>query len=95
MYTQVWEEIHGFTSPREYERFVEYIEKQVESGLVDEIEPNPEMRDGYPNNGRWFLDLETKEVWRLIEPDFPFKGTWEPVSNRGKTGGGKRGHLTN
>jgi hypothetical protein len=25
----VWEEIHGFTSPGEYTRFVQYIEGQV------------------------------------------------------------------
>jgi hypothetical protein len=25
--------------------------------------------------------LEAKETWRLVEPDFPFRGRWEKVDN--------------
>jgi hypothetical protein len=31
-----WEEIHGFQSPAEYDRFVRYIEDQVSAGVARE-----------------------------------------------------------
>jgi hypothetical protein len=31
------------------------------------------------SGGRWFEDAETKEIWRLIPPDFPFRGLFEKV----------------
>lgn len=36
----------------------------------------------YSNVGlaeQWYWSLETQKVWRLVEPDPPFKGLWEPV----------------
>ncbi len=29
--------------------------------------------------GRWFCCCECGKIWRLIPPDYPFKGLWEPV----------------
>ena len=75
-----WEEIHGFTSPNEYERFVKYIEKQVANGIAREVNPDPNYDKGEIFGGRWFEENSTGSVWRLIEPDFPFKGLWEPVT---------------
>ena len=75
----VWEEIHGFASPGEYNRFVRYIEEQVSSGIVRERSVDPLYRKGTIAGGRWFQDVETGAVWRLVAPDFPFRGLWEPV----------------
>ncbi|WP_434148013.1 hypothetical protein ACR2R6_11900 [Methylocaldum gracile subsp. desertum] len=78
----VWEEIHGFASPSEYNRFVQYIEGQVKNGHAVEVDPDPDYGAGEIYGGRWFKDIETGEIWRLIPPDFPFKGLWEAVSPR-------------
>jgi hypothetical protein len=75
----MWEEIHGFQSPGEFNRFVRYIENQVSSGEVEEVNPDPNYGKGEIYGGRWFKDLETGEVWRLVPPDIPLKGLWEPV----------------
>lgn len=75
----VWEEIHGFASLSEYSRFVQYIEGQVKAGFAEEVDPDPDYGYGEIYGGRWFKDVETGEVWRLIAPDIPFKGLWEPV----------------
>lgn len=75
----MWEEIHGFQSPAEFKKFVRYIESQVNSGEVVEIYPDPNYGKGEIYGGRWFKNLETGEVWRLVAPDIPFKGLWEPV----------------
>lgn len=79
MSTVVWEEIHGFKSPGEYDRFVEYIEKQVEIGYAKELQPDQNYGKGEIYGGRWFEDVDSGEVWRLIPPDIPFRGLWEPV----------------
>lgn len=75
----VWEEIHGFISPGEFSRFEEYIEKQIKEGFVRECVVDKNYGQGEIYGGRWFEDLETKEIWRLVPPDPPFKGLWEPV----------------
>jgi hypothetical protein len=75
----VWEEIHGFSSPGEYRRFVQYIEEQAKSDVAREIPVDPLYGKGMIYGGRWFQDVETGAVWRLVEPDPPFRGLWEPV----------------
>lgn len=75
----VWEEIRGFASPGEYERFVRYIEGQVAAGQAEEIAVDPNYGRGEIYGGRWFRDLDSSQVWRLVPPDFPFTGLWEPV----------------
>jgi hypothetical protein len=75
----VWEEIHGFSSLGEYKTFCTYVEGQVTAGVARERVSDPGYKTGEIHGGRWFEDLETKEVWRLVAPDFPFKGLWERV----------------
>jgi hypothetical protein len=75
----VWEEIHGFTTTGEYSRFCAYIEEQIDSGLARERAVDLSYERGMISGGRWFEDAETKEIWRLIPPDFPFRGLFEKV----------------
>jgi len=75
-----WEEIDGFSSPGEYARFVEYIEQQVAHTYAEELEVDPSYGKGMIYGGRWFKDVDSGQVWRLVPPDFPFRGVWEPVS---------------
>lgn len=72
-------EIHGFYLPQEYTCFDQFIEGQIKAGHVIEIEPDPEYGYGEVYGGRWFKNNYSEKVWRLIEPDFSFKGLWEPV----------------
>ena len=76
-----WDEIHGFASPSEYARFVLYLEGQVASGAATEVPADQEYGRGEIYGGRWFQDAESREVWRLIPPDPPFRGLWEPVKH--------------
>ena len=79
MTKNVWEEIHGFDSPSEYKRFVQYIERQVRLDHAIEIDADKNYGEGEIYGGRWFKDIDSAEVWRLVPPDFPFRGLWEPV----------------
>lgn len=77
-----WEEIHGFASLSEYLRFVTYIERQAEKGYVAEEAVDPDYGLGKIFGGRWFRDAESGEIWRLVPPDPPFRGCWEPVKRQ-------------
>jgi hypothetical protein len=74
-----WEEIHGFQSPAEYDRFVRYIEDQVSMGVARECDVDPRYGKGMIFGGPWFEHIETREIWRLVAPEFPLRGLWEPV----------------
>ena len=74
-----WEEIHGFRSPGEYERFVEYIERQIKSGAAAEVPVDADYGRGEIYGGRWFQESETRHIWRLVAPDPPFGGLFERV----------------
>jgi hypothetical protein len=75
----MWEEIHGFQSPGEFNRFVRFIENQVNLGEAEEIAVDPNYEKGEIYGGRWFKDFKTGEIWRLIPPDIPFRGLWEKI----------------
>jgi hypothetical protein len=75
-----WEEIHGFSSPGEYARFLNYIEQLLVRGEAEELGADPSYGKGLIFGGRWFKDVDFGQVWRLVPPDLPFMGLWEPVS---------------
>lgn len=73
--------VDSFVSPGEYKRFLKYLEAKTETGVIEEVQTNFEYRKGQLIGGRWFKCLRHQVIWRLIEPDFPFKGCWEVVLN--------------
>jgi hypothetical protein len=77
--TYPWTPIHGFQSYRHYEEFVRELESVVQQGSADEIPPDSEYHFGMIYGGRWFRDRRSGAGWRLIEPEAPFRGIWEPV----------------
>lgn len=74
-----WNEIHGFISPGEYRSFEDFLDKHVKAGDLEEVPVDPKYGPGEIYGGRWFRDSRTGETWRLVPPDYPFKGLWEPV----------------
>jgi hypothetical protein len=75
----ITEQIGGFGSPAEYERLERMLEAAVADGVVVGVLLNPDYQRGRISGGRWFRDVSSGEVWRLVPPDFPFRGSWEPV----------------
>lgn len=75
-----WEEIHGFETPGKYRQFLDYLEELKHSGQIEEISSDPNYHRGLIYGGRWFKCNQTGEIWRLVPPDIPFKGIWEPVN---------------
>jgi hypothetical protein len=75
-----WYEIHGFASPIEFDRFVEYLRREVAAGYAEEVATQEDYGRGEIYGGSWYRDGETGEIWRLVPPDPPFHGLWERVS---------------
>jgi len=74
--------IKEFTSYSEYERFAKYLADRLNEGEIEEIEPK-EYYHGKSmlgiNEDRWFKERSYGDIWRLVPPDYPFKGFFEKV----------------
>ncbi len=77
----IWREIHGFNSPYEFNKFIFLIEDMVAKKTVEEIAIDLEYSKGEIYGGRWFINKANGEKWRLVSPDFPFKGLWEKIDH--------------
>ncbi len=77
-----WEPIDEFASPGEFQRFLRFLEGHIALGDIIEIPMDPSYGRGALYGGRWFCDANSHEIWRLIPPDFPFRGVWERVRPR-------------
>ena len=75
-----WEKIEGFESYIEYKRFLDWINRQIELHIIEEIPAHARFMSFNP---RWFRCLETGEIWTLIPPDGPFRGYWGEPDDEG------------
>jgi hypothetical protein len=75
----VLEEINGFNSLYEFERFLIYIDNLVKD--TDLVEIPVESKYGGSNilQEKWYKCAECNQKWRLVYPDFPFEGLWKEV----------------
>jgi hypothetical protein len=70
-------EIHGFGSPQHFSEFQGQLEDAV---LAGELAP-VDVEDRYGSlmfEEKWYR-LSSGEIWRLVSPDFPFKGVFRRV----------------
>ena len=70
------EEINEFFSIAEFERFQKYLDELVNSEEFEEIQVQKPFA-GFPE--QWYKCKACSHIWRLVHPDFPFKGLWEIV----------------
>lgn len=77
-----WNKVDAFSSYAEFEGFLPWIEKQVKLGKAKEVpvEVPRALIDNKPWGEKWYLHVPSGEVWRLLWPDPPFGGEFEPVS---------------
>jgi hypothetical protein len=73
----VLNEIHGFDSPQHFAQFCRAIEESIDK---DELTPVA-VEQPYGSlmfEESWYRTA-TGQVWRLVSPEFPFKGIFERV----------------
>jgi hypothetical protein len=73
-----WETIRDFQSCSEFERFVVWIEEHVSAGTAEEL-PVRKPYIGAMFREKWYRHGASQTTWRLVWPDEPFKGVFEPV----------------
>lgn len=76
-----WEKIDAFQRLSEFQRFECWIAEQLASGTAEEIPVKHRYAGATTFNERWFKHKPSGTVWRLVNPDPPFAGTFEPVED--------------
>ena len=74
-----WEPIDGFRSPGEFERFEGWLADRVADGTAARIPVDRARKDANPLFEEWYRCTETGQVWRLLRPDPPSRGSFVPV----------------
>jgi hypothetical protein len=74
-----WEEASHFNSYAHYERVLSFINEQVATGVAKPVKVRKPYSGLETLNEHWYQCLASKQTWRLVAPDPPFKGIFEPV----------------
>lgn len=74
-----WDEIHGFGSLLEYERFESWLADAIGHGFFVEVDVDAPYSGSNSFEQRWVRD-SSGVVWRLVAPDAPFPGVFEKVN---------------
>jgi hypothetical protein len=77
------EEIIEFSSYSEFESFENFLKTRLFEKELEEIEPQEYFHGQSPfglNKDRWFRNCSNDDLWRLIPPDYPFKGFFKKVT---------------
>lgn len=75
-----WFKIKEFQSFSEFNSFVDWINDQIKLGNAEECKVT---RQFYTNE-KWYRHIKSGQLWRLVWPDLPFKGIFEPVDHQNK-----------
>jgi hypothetical protein len=75
-----WDEIHGFASPSEYKRFLDWIAEQVSTGEAQIVPAGKPVNRIAVMGERWFKCATCGSIWCLAPPDSPFRGFFALVN---------------
>jgi hypothetical protein len=73
-----WEPIFEFDGWNEYERFQFWLNKQIENCIAEYV-PVEKPYKGMSGLEECWIMHASGQVWRLIKPDPPFAGLFNPV----------------
>ncbi len=74
-----WKAIQGFDNRAEFDRFLIWMAQQVNEGISEQMPVNSLYSNTALLEQKWFRHLATGMIWRLVWPDAPFTGVFEPV----------------
>jgi hypothetical protein len=63
-----WEEIQGFKSFSEFDRFIVWIKEQVSEAVAEETPVLEKLLESDVQE-KWFVHKESGSIWRLIHPE--------------------------
>ena len=74
-----WEPVESFHSFADYEQLRKQIVEQVNKGSAKERRVTRPYSGLRTLNERWYRCESSQKTWRLVAPDPPFPGIFEPV----------------
>jgi hypothetical protein len=75
-----WDSIIGFQSASEFDRFVAWMSDQVQSATAEEVPVRDPYLGATAFHEKWYRHVASDRTWRLVWPDGPFTGLFEPVA---------------
>jgi len=78
MMSETWQKIKPFATPAQHRAVREFLDREVREGRAEYI-PVLERFNNATFDERWVRRLDDGEVWRIVDPDYPFQGAFEPV----------------
>jgi len=79
MKTCPWDPIDDFRTLDEFERFLAWMQTQVASSVAKEVPVKHPYVGASSFTEKWFMHMATGWIWRVVWPDGPFTGVFEPV----------------
>ena len=74
-----WESIDDFHSLIEFERFEKWLNEEITTGkAVETPVTNPYLGEYASFEEKQFRHVTSGKIWRLVWPDVPFKGLFNP-----------------
>lgn len=77
---RVFFEARQFASPEDFSAFEAEIDRACISGALREVPTRSDYSQSPEFRQRWFVDA-AGGTWRLVFPDYPFRGVFEPVDS--------------
>lgn len=74
-----WEKIDNFRSPSEFKRFTQWLDERIRDGEAKEVSVQSPYAGATSLQEKWVVHVESGDIWRLVWPDPPFVGVFEPV----------------
>ena len=68
---------HSFGGWEDYEELLRMLGEAAERGQIKEIKTSSDVRHGFFE--RWFVEISSGIVFKLVEPDPPAAGEWSEV----------------
>lgn len=75
-----WYKIENFTSLNEFKRFESWIAEQIKIGKASKISVESNYLGASTFEEKWYLCIDCGLKWRLVAPDPPFEGLFEPIA---------------
>jgi hypothetical protein len=75
-----WEKMNGFKNSSEFYRFIDWITNQTKEGIAEEVRVESPYLKGNTFREKWYRHKASNDTWRLVWPDPPFTGVFEPVT---------------
>lgn len=81
MTTCPWEKIDDFQSLSEFNQFVDWMSSQTKSGTAIEVPVLRPYIGATSFREKWYRHIASGKIWRLVWPDAPFTGVFEPIDS--------------